>query len=402
MFKSQVSRLAALAVAVLAPSVLAPSASRAADVPGVTADAITIGIHASLTGPSAIWGSGQVVGASLYFNQLNEAGGINGRKIKWVIEDAGTSPPRGIAAYRKLADSDVFAIFGPNSSTVIAASRPVIDEMGVPTFISISSTLKATTPFSKHVFRTGPVNDVLQGSLIADFAVVTQKAKKIAIISQSDESGKEGAESVIARLKSKHGTAPVAHEVFNAADTDFQSQLLKIRAAEPDLVVIYGFIAPAAIIVRQAKQLGLKAQLLGSNGTSSRNYPKVVGEAATGVLNVITLANLPESEAPEVVKFRQAFEKAQPSLVSQGRPDIPDMLGYGGAMVFAEGLKRAGRDITRARFIAALETLSNFETGIILPTTFTAGDHDGNKAARVLEIGAGGVRKMLDTVLREQ
>ena len=196
--------------------------------------------------------------------------------------------------------------------------------------------------------------------------------------------------------------ALVAHEVFNVSDTDFTSQVLRARDARPDTVIIYSYIAPSSTIVRQAKQLGIEAKILGSNATSSRLYPQVVGESAAGVLNVITVADLPEANSPVIAKFREEFERANPSLVPQGRPDLADLLGYGGAMAFVEGLKRAGRDLTREKFIAALETLRGFETGFTLPTTFTSTDHEGNKAARILEILPGGKRRLLDVILRAE
>jgi branched-chain amino acid transport system substrate-binding protein len=370
--------------------------------PGVTDDTITIGILGSLAGPAAIWGTGNLVGGTQYFTKVNEAGGINGRKLKWVVEDDGSVPAKAIAAIKKLGSENVFAIFGPSTSAVVAAARPALDASGIPTFISIPSTPRATDPFAKNIFRTGPLNDTLQGWLVADFVVTHLKARRVALLSQSDEYGQRGADSVVKRLKDRHGLALVAHEVFNAADTDFTAQVLKVRDAKADGLIVYGYVAPSATIVRQAKQLGVEAKIIGSNATSSRLYPQVVGEAAVGVLNVITVADLPESSNPAIAKFREEFEKANPSLVPQGRPDLGDMLGYGGAMVFVEGLKRAGRDLTREKFVAALETLKNFETGLTLPTTFTTTDHEGQKAARILQIEPGGKRKLLDVVLRAE
>ena len=376
--------------------------SQAQGVPGVTGDTITIGILGSLTGPAAIWGSGNYIASTMYFNKVNEAGGVHGRRIRWIVEDDGSTPPKGIAAIKKLGGENVFAIFGPAASAVVAAARPAIDASGIPTFISIPSTPRATDPFSKNVFRTGPLNDTLQGYLLADFVVKELKARRVALLSQSDEYGQRGADSVVKRLKEKHSMAPAAHEVFNVGDTDFTSQILRVRDARPDALIVYGYIAPSSTIVRQAKQLGVEAKIIGSNATSSRLYPKVVGAAATGVLNVITVADLPESTREPIASFRAEFERLHPSLVPQGRPDLADLLGYGGAMTFMEGLKRAGRDLTREKFIAALETLKNFETGFSLPTTFTANDHEGQKAARILEIQPGGTRKLVDVILRAE
>jgi len=168
------------------------------------------------------------------------------------------------------------------------------------------------------------------------------------------------------------------------------------------VLVVYGYPSPPAIIIRQAKQLGLAAKIVGSNATSSRKYPQIVGEAAAGTQNVITVAALPESGDPKMKAFRERFEKRYPDLVKQDRPDLGDVLGYGGALTFLEGLKRAGPDLTREKFIAALESLNSFETGLTLPTTFSATSHEGNNSARIVEIQPDLSRKLLPVVIKAQ
>jgi branched-chain amino acid transport system substrate-binding protein len=153
------------------------------------------------------------------------------------------------------------------------------------------------------------------------------------------------------------------------------------------------------VITRQARQLGLKSQIIGSNASSSRKYPEIVGEAAAGTQNVITLAVLPESDEPKVTEFRQNFERRFPDLARQGRPESSDVLAYGGAQVFIEALKRAGRDLTRANFMKALESINNFESPLILPTTLSAEAHEGNRSARILEIQPDLSRRLLPVVI---
>jgi len=374
----------------------------AQDATGVTKDTIKVGILGSLTGPAAIWGSGNLAGAVLAFEEANASGGINDRKLVWVSEDDETSPPKAIAAYKKLTGQDQgFAVFGPAASAISAAMIPVIKASNVPTFISVPSTPAVTEPMVKNLFRTGPLNDRMQGAAVADYVVEQLAGKRFALIRQSDEYGKRGADSFVERMKQKEIT-PASHEVFGPADTDFTSQLLKIRETNPDVLVVYGYPSPSAIIIRQAKQLGLAAKIVGSNATSSRKYPQIVGEAAAGTQNVITVAALPESGDPKMKAFRERFEKRYPDLVKQDRPDLGDVLGYGGALTFLEGLKRAGPDLTREKFIAALESLNSFETGLTLPTTFSATSHEGNNSARIVEIQPDLSRKLLPVVIKAQ
>lgn len=383
-------------------AVMAASATFAADRTGVTDNQIKIGLLSSMTGPAAAFGTSNYASAVLAFEEVNAAGGINGRKIVWVSEDDETSPPKGIAAFKKLADTEkVFAIFGPSTSSVVAALMPTIKRSQVPLMISIASTPAAFAVPLRNVFRVGTLNDRLQGAAIADYATDVLKAKRIAVIRQSDEYGKRGAESVLLRLK-KHPEVSVSEEVFNVTDTDYTSQLLRIREAKADVIIIYAIQAPAAIITRQARQLGLKATLLGSNASASRNFAATVGAAAIGSQNIITLAELPESDEPRMAAFRAKFDNRFPEYARQGRPEASDALAYGGAQVFIEGLRRAGRDLTREDFITALESIKNFDTGLILPTTLSANSHEGNRAARILEVQPDMSRKLLPQIINAE
>ncbi len=394
---SNTRALAILAAAILA--VAAPSPVRAAE-PGVTDSEIKIGILGSLTGPAAIFGTGNLAGATIAFEEVNAAGGINGRKLESIPLDDESSPPKAIAAYKRLADQEkVFAIFGPAASAVGQALVPTLKGSTTPTFASIFSTPAVTEPPIPMFFRSGVMNDRQQGSAIADYVVDSLGAKKIALVSQSDEYGKRGGEAVVARLAERKIDL-VSNEFFNISDTDFTAQISRAIATTPDVLIVYGYPNPSAIITRQAKQLGLKAKIMGANSAGSRKYPEIVGEAAAGTQNVLALKVLPEGDDPAAVKFRISFEKRFPDLARQGRPDIGDVLGYGGALVFIEGLKRAGPQLTQAGLVKALESLKGFDTGLILPTTFSPTVREGNQSAKIVEIQPDLTRKLLPVVVQ--
>jgi branched-chain amino acid transport system substrate-binding protein len=390
----------AFAAMVSAPfSLVGLSASHAVEV-GVTDKEIKIGILGSLTGPAAIFGTGNLAGATIAFEEVNAAGGVNGRKLESISLDDESSPPKAIAAYKRLVDQEkVFAIFGPAASAVGQALVPTLNASTTPTFVSIFSTPAVTEPPIPMLFRTGVMNDRQQGSAIADYVVDSLGAKKIAIVSQSDEYGKRGGEAVLARLADRK-IALVSSEVFNISDTDFTAQISRTIQAAPDVLIVYGYPNPSAIITRQAKQLGLKAKIMGANSAGSRKYPEIVGEAAAGTQNILALKVLPEGDDPAAVKFRAGFETRFPDLARQGRPDMGDVLGYGGALVFIEGLKRAGPELTQTGFVKALESLKGFETGLTLPTTFSATEREGNQSAKIVEIQSDLTRKLLPVVVQ--
>lgn len=366
------------AVLAAAFTTLAAVAPAAADSTGVTNSAIKIGFVGSITGPAAIWGSGNLAGATLAFEEINAAGGVHGRKIDFLSIDDETSAPKGIAGLNRLVNDDkVFAIFGPSSSAVGVPMKDALQKSGVPVVIPSFSSPLMTEPPMKNVFRSGTLNDRQQGRGIANYLYRDSGLKRIAIMRQSDEYGLTGANSIATRLK-ELGAEPVAVEIFNTTDTDFTSQVLRVRSAKPDAVVVYGYPAASATITRQLREMGVKGEIIGSSATSNQNYPQMVGKLGAGVKMATMLQHLPEGDHPPMVRFREAFQKRYPELVRQGRPAISDVLGYGGALIMIEGLQRAGKDLTRENFIKAMETLENFDAGVIAPTTFTADRHEGN------------------------
>ncbi|WP_398473120.1 ABC transporter substrate-binding protein [Tardiphaga sp.] len=369
----------AFAVAtVTAAGLLGAAVPALADSTGVTDKSIKIGFVGSMTGPAAIWGSGNMAGATLAFEETNAAGGVNGRKIEFITVDDETSAPKGIAGFNRLVQSDkVFAVFGPSSSAVGVPMKTTMANSGVPILIPSFSSPLMTEPPIANIFRVGPINDRMQGRGIANYLVDKEKLKKIAILRQSDEYGATGASSVAGRLK-ELGITPVANEVFNAADTDFTSQILRVRSSNPDAIVVYGYPAPSAIVTRQIREVGIKAEIIGSSATSNQNYPELVGKVGAGTKFVSNGEHLPESDAPAMKKFREAFQKRFPDLARQGRPALGDVLGYGGALTVVEGLRRAGKDLTRAGYMKALESLDGYETGVSMPTYLSATNHEGN------------------------
>src|SRR5919206_2275768 len=156
---------------------------QAQEAPGVSKDSIKIGILGSLTGPAAVWGTGNLAGGVLAFEEANAAGGIHGRKLEWVVEDDETSPPKAIAAFKKLTGQEaVFAVFGPAASAISAALVPALKQSNVPVFLSVPSTPAVTEPMIRNVFRTGPLNDRLQGIAVADYVMDRLRGRRIALI----------------------------------------------------------------------------------------------------------------------------------------------------------------------------------------------------------------------------
>ncbi len=377
-----------------------PGLASAADRTGVTADTITIGMFGFYTGAGSFYGTGARDGAMLAINEINAAGGVHGRKLKVIIEDDRSTPAGSIAAARKLIYSDkVFALINQGGSNPLVATLPILKESNVPVLGQMPSSPKVTRPFHRTIFRAASFNDQLQGWLIADFVMQHLKPSRVAILAQSDEYGKVGAQYVIERLQAQYKVAPVAVVEHDRDATDLSAQVLKLKEAKPEVVILYTYLRPGAIYLRQAKELGLGAQVVGSVAAGQRVTVSLAGENAEGAMFFTYLPILEESDNPAMVAFMKKWKAAYPSVIDPGRPALPDILGYVATRLFAKALEATGKDLTREGFIEALENVREFsQDGLMMPITFTSTNHDGMSQATFFVI-KGQQRQMTGVVV---
>ena len=357
---------------------------------GVTSDTITIGAFGPITGPAAYIGMAGRDGMNLAIKEINAAGGVNGRKIVAIFEDDSHSPTRALAAVKKLVEQDkVFAIFCDAGSNATVGAIDYVKEHQRVMYVSIASAPQVTWPFSRYLFRGGTTETARYGELYADFIVNHLKARKIAILSGREEYPKNEGDALTRLLKTWFDLTPVVRAEFNIGDKDFTPQLLEVSRANPDAIAFFGNPAEGAIALRQAKELGLKQRFfVGSNMVD----PAIVSAArssAEGVTGFALIPHLPGSKAPEMVKWEQAWRKEYPHAPT-GRPNLFDVLAYADMHVFAEGLKRAGPELTTDGFIRGLESIKKYQvSGIATPRTFASTHHVGNLTLQPMVVSSG-------------
>ncbi len=363
---------------------------------GVTKDTVTVGYFSVMTGPVSLAGTSGWDGFRLYIDEVNRKGGVHGRKIQLVGPyDEACKPSEALAVVNKMIHQDkVFAIAGGGCSGATLAAVPAIRESRLPFLVTISTHVKFMQPQSPNIFRAGTVPDDILTTAIADAAVKVFQAKRVAILYVANDYGKGGAAGITKRLE-KYGVTPLAQESYNIGDSDFSAQVLRLKRENPDLVFLYAYHKEAGIIVRQAVELGLKVKWLGSGATSTPLFTDAAGEAGVGFVSIQPIPALTESDQPEMVSYREKLRALYPGGLPAGRPSDYDMFNYGGAKVLVEGLQRAGADLTRSRFVEALESLRNFPTGTTFPVSFAREDHEGSKGATFIEILPGGKRRLL-------
>jgi branched-chain amino acid transport system substrate-binding protein len=370
--------------------VLAPLAVRAQD-PGVADAEIVLGLWSPFTGPTALLGTSERDGFSIWVSEINAAGGVHGRKIRLIAYDDAGSPQESLSAVRRLINQDkVFALVAGSLSGSTLPALPLITAAKVPFVSSMSTNRRLLDPPSRYVFRVW-ANEVAQVSSLIDWAVPKYGIKRPAIIFTTNDYGVGGQEAVARRMKEKFNLALVASERYNQGDQDFSAQLLRIKQATPDAVFVWAFAAEAGIIVRQAKELGITVQLFGGAGTATPLFPKGAGTAGVGFIADFIVPHLPDtSSAAPVVKYREALKKLHPNGFPSGRPSEYDLAGYGAGKVVEEALKRAGKELTRERFVDALETFKAVDTGVLFPTTFTKDNHEGTTEVQIVRVNEQG------------
>ncbi len=357
---------------------------------GVAADTIRIGAYGPLTGPASLIGLGSRAGLELALEQINAAGGVNGRKIEAIYEDDANSPAKAMAAVKKLVEQDnVFMIFGLSGSNPTVGTLDYMRDLKIPNYFSIASAPQITHPFNRYFFRGTANESSRYGELYSEFITQFLQLKRVAILSGNDENGKNEGDNLAKYLEKWYGLKPVARASFKLGDKDFTPQILQAKAADPEIIALTTAAPEASIIIRQARELGLKQPFFGGGSTVDNVVITNIGSLAEGFMGPWSVPLFADSQHPDMVKFREAWAKRNPNA-PKGRPNLFDLWSYGDTYVVAEGLRRAGRDVTRENFIDALETLENYQVSqVASPRTFTKWHHIGSSKARIMTVLGG-------------
>ena len=348
---------------------------------GVTSKSIKLGLIGPYTGKLADWGM-QRYGAMMYFDEVNAAGGIHGRKIELVQLDDACDSAKMLAAIKKgIVRDKVFAFFGGVCSPAIVAARPTVIEAKVPWMIPSSSSDSIIYPYSRYLFRTAS-SSTGQSASIAQF-VLEKGYKRTAAIFSRDAYGEQILSALKVAMK-RRGLELVAEEGFQLNDIDFVSQLSRIKEKNPDIILVIGYLREQGIIIRQVHELGIKADKLATASATAAIKDIVPKDALIGTYIVTSLQGAEES--PKFEWFGTKLKSKFPKVAAMpGQPNWHLVSAYGAAMVFKEALLRAGKDLTREKLIDALETIRDFDDGLhATPITFTNQDHEGMKGAAIL------------------
>ncbi len=363
----------------------------AQSVPGVTPTTIKIGTFGALTGPGYLYGKLAMNGIEVVFDEVNAAGGVNGRKLELVREDDRCDPAAAIASVQKLIyQENVFALIGGGCSNATFAARDAIEQSKVPFVVVASVHDGITDPVAPNIFSMA-LTSTIESKAQLEFAL-QQGAKKIAIISMRDSWGRARYTPLMAAFKAK-GITPVADEEMAPDANDATAQVLRLKAAGADAVIMLLFPKPAAIFVRDAQKLGFKPLVIGQTGIGDpAAFEEQVGvPGATANFRTISMVKYTPSD-PAVDKWRKLIETKFPG----DRLSTFNLFGIGAAQALVAALKAAGPDLTREKLIAQLAALKDLQIDVYPgPISCSESDHRCNKYPAWLAKAPGGPIQVL-------
>lgn len=347
--------------------------------PGVSTNTILFGQTAALSGPSAELGLEMRQGAKLAFEAVNAQGGVYGRKIELTSLDDGYEPARSSANVRKLINEDhVFALVACVGTPTSQANLPVFTEAKVPYIGAFSGAQLLRDPFNRYVFNIRASYFDETEKMIEQ--LVLTGSKNIAVFYQNDAYGKAGLDGVqraLDKRKLKMGAiAPVERNSLDVA-----AAVKTINAARPDAVIMVSAYKPSAVFIKEMQKAGSNAQFHNVSFVGSRPLAKELGAQGYGVA-ISQVVPFPWGGGVPIVREYQRLMKESGAKEFS----FTSLEGYIVGRVVIEGLKRAGKEPTREKFIAAMEGMSNIDLdGFVI--SFSPKNHNGSAFVELTLIG---------------
>ncbi len=307
----------------------APSSGGASPAPAAKpADTtpITIAVMGDFTGPVAAYSGASLNGATLAMEEINAAGGINGKKVQIKQYDDKNDPVEGVNIAKRIPDEALGAIVTSGSSPALAAG-PVLDKAGIPFMTTVASTPAVTESGWKYVNRMH-LSDRDQINRIIEYAVGEKKFSKIAILYDTSDLGVNGYKMAVDGLKAKNITAVVA-EGWKQTDADFGNLVLKIKDAGAECVILWGVVEGAVRIVQATRAAGLdKVQFFGGGGLVSQKYIDLGGKPVEGTIATWAYVDSASGKAADLAKKYQAkYNKPMDVFAAQSYDAMKILLG---------------------------------------------------------------------------
>lgn len=294
---------------------------------------LKIGVVEPLSGGFGAFGQSAKNAISMLQDDVNKDGGINGQKVNFLFQDDEGKPATAATVGTKLISEDkVVAIVGPLTSGCANALAPIAVQNKIP-LISGTATNPTVTQNGEYIFRACFI-DPFQGQVVAKFVSEDLKAKKAAVLYDNGNDYSKGLQEFFQKSFKEAGGAIVDVETYNTNDKDFSAQLTKIKATNPDVVLVPDYYNVDGVVAKQARALGITVPFVGGDGWDSTDLVKVGGTAVEGCY--FSDHYSADSTSPEVVKFVQEYQAKY-----KVKPDAMAALNYDAAQIMLDAIKKA-------------------------------------------------------------
>jgi branched-chain amino acid transport system substrate-binding protein len=299
------------------------------------AEPIRLGEIEPLTGKEAAFGQQAHRGVQMAVDEINAKGGVLGRPLIVLAEDNQSKPGDSATVAKKLVSREkVVAILSGGTSSNALEIAPIAQGARIP-FVATTATAPEVTEKRDYIFRACFI-DPFQGAVLAKFALNTLKTKRVAVLTSVSASYSVGLSKVFReRFTALGGEIPIEQK-YSEGDKDFRAQLTAIKAAQPDAIAITGFYTEAALICKQARDLGITVPFFGGDGWEAPELIEIGGKAVDGTYYASHYSSA--STAPEVA----AFVKKYRAHFDGETPDSMAPLAYDATFIIAGAITRAG------------------------------------------------------------
>lgn len=341
--------------------------------PAMAADTIKVGAILAVTGPASFLGAPEAKTLEMLTADINAKGGVGGKKIELIIKDSQASPEKAISFAKQLIEEEkVFAIIGPSTSGETMAIKNLAEESKT-LILSCAAAEVIVKPVAKYVFKTPQMD---RDAVIRIFEQMKKmNISKIGVLSSNTGFGKAGKEQ-LEKLAPEHGIQIVVSEVYDKAATDLTAEVTKLKAAGVQGVTNWSIEPAQAIVIKNARQIGITAPIFQSHGFGNIQYVKAAGAAAEGVIfpaGRLLVAETLSDKHPQkslLLSYKKAYE------AKHAGEDVSTFGGhaYDAFLILTKAIEKAGADKEKVR--SAIEGTKGL-VGTAGVFNFSAEDHNG-------------------------
>ncbi len=350
-----------------------PATTQSTITQGVSDSEIVLGSHTDLSGPVAIWGVGSINGARMRFEEANEAGGVNGRQIKFVVEDTQYQIPRAIQAANKLINRDkvfamVLALGTPTNNAVLTQQL----KAGIPNMFPLTGARSMVEPYHDLKFaQRGIYYDEIRAGV--KYFLEEMGKEKPCVIYQDTDYGQEILEGAQDQLK-EMGKELVGVSAHKPTESEFTASIIRLRNAQCDVVFMGTIHRDTILVLEAARKMKFDVVFVGNNAAYGQVIAEQESGSGEGYHAFVHMAKLYKEDGltDTVTRWWDRYEAR-----FNVEPGIPAMEGYRAADLVVTALQNAGPDLDKATFLAATEAITDYQDIFGYRIQFGPGDHKG-------------------------